>query len=294
MISVEDAFDTFRSRLELSKTEQNDASRRQKDVRSCIGAAFDIEDDFLTGSYARHTKTKPLKDVDIFFCLGPDDRHWRDKRPIEVLRKFESVLAKEFGDDETELGRRCVTVEFDKKNPTADDEGKVLSVDAVPAIKVGSDYEIPDRILDRWIKTNPKSHADAAMAKNKALDQKWKPLVKMLKRWNRSAGKPIKPAFLIEVMAIDLIQAPLTSYSEEVQRFFAAARTAIAQEWPDPAGLGPPVSDQMDAAQQGIAVAALRDAEVRASRARRLDANGNTSGALALWGEIMGKYFPTR
>ena len=96
MISVEEAFDTFRSRLELSKTEQADASRRQTDVRNCICAEFDIEDDFLTGSYARHTKTKPLKDVDIFFCLGPDDKHWRDKPPIKVLRRFESVLSKEF------------------------------------------------------------------------------------------------------------------------------------------------------------------------------------------------------
>ncbi len=294
MISVDEAFDTFRRRLELSKTEQADASRRQRDVRKCIAAEFDIEDDFLTGSYARHTKTKPLKDVDIFFCLGSEDRHWRDKPPIEVLREFETVLAEQYGDDETELGRRCVTVEFDKKNPTTDEDGKVLSVDAVPAIKVGNDFEIPDRVLDRWIKTNPKAHADAAVTKNKALNQRWKPLVKMLKRWNRSAGKPIKPAFLIEVMAMDLIQGPLTTDSEEIQRFFAAARTAVTQDWPDPAGLGPPVSDQMDAAQRAIAVPALRDAEVRASRARRLDASGSTGDALALWREIMGKYFPTR
>ena len=32
--------------------------------------AFEIDDDFLTGSYARWTKTKPLKDVDIFCVSG--------------------------------------------------------------------------------------------------------------------------------------------------------------------------------------------------------------------------------
>ena len=30
---------------------------------------FAIDRSFLTGSYARYTKTKPLKDIDIFFVL---------------------------------------------------------------------------------------------------------------------------------------------------------------------------------------------------------------------------------
>ena len=35
-----------------------------------------------------------------------------------------------------------------------------------------------------------------------------RPLVKMIKRWNRSAGKPFKPSLLIEVMMQDLVDAP--------------------------------------------------------------------------------------
>ncbi|NJL94042.1 MAG: hypothetical protein HC915_10075, partial [Anaerolineae bacterium] len=57
-------------RLELSETERQDTIRRHNEVRECIRAKFDIDRDFLTGSYARHTKTKPLKDVDIFFVLS--------------------------------------------------------------------------------------------------------------------------------------------------------------------------------------------------------------------------------
>src|SRR5690606_18210906 len=103
---------------------------------------------------------------------------------------------KDFGADAVELGRRCVTVDFEKRNPTADEEGKVLSNDAVPAIELDDCYEIPDRILGRWIKTDPEIHAEKATAKNRELSGKWVPLVKMLKRWNRSAGKPISPSFL--------------------------------------------------------------------------------------------------
>src|SRR5207247_9358900 len=76
MISTQDAFRKFRSRLELNQKEQDDASRRQKEVRTVMDGAFDIDDDFLTGSYRRWTKTKPLKDVDIFCVLGSKHRSY--------------------------------------------------------------------------------------------------------------------------------------------------------------------------------------------------------------------------
>ena len=292
MRTVDEAFDEFRRRLELSSTEQRDAIRRHKDVRSCIAECFDIERDFLTGSYARHTKTKPLKDVDIFFCLDDDDNDWRNKPPSAVLDAFEECLAGKYHVDSVVQGRRCVTVEFDKRNPTADEEGKVLSNDAVPAYDLGAYYEIPDRNLGRWIKTNPDTHQENATAKNKECGAQWVPLVKILKRWNRSADKLIAPSFLIEVMALDLVDPPFTSYPSEVRRFFASAQDGILQDWPDPAGFGPPISDQMTAATRRAAIDGLRAAEVKAARAVRLEQQGKNGEALALWRGLMGKYFP--
>lgn len=294
MITVAEAFEEFRRRLELSETERKDAIRRHNDVRDCIRAEFDIDRDFLTGSYARHTKTKPLKDIDIFFCLGEKERHWRDKPPREVLDAFEKCLAKKNGSDNVEPGRRCVTVEFEKRNPTADEDGKVLSNDAVPAYELDDCYEIPDRDLGKWIKSDPEVHKEKATAKNKELGGKWVPLVKMLKRWNLTAGKPISPSFLIEVMALDIIDPPFTNYPSEIRRFLAAGLDAVGQDWPDPAGFGPPVSDQMTPAKQEEAIAALRAAEVKASRAVHLEQQGKNGEALGLWREVMGKYFPTR
>jgi hypothetical protein len=293
MITVAEAFEIFRQRLELSDTEQQDAIRRRNDLSQCVRAAFDIEREFLTGSYARHTKTKPLKDVDIFFCLGKDEAKWRSKPPEEVLRAFEKCLAGEYGADCVELGRRCVTVEFEKRNPTADEEGRVLSNDAVPAYELEDCYEIPDRDLGKWVKTDPEIHKEKATTKNKALDGRWVPLVKMLKRWNRSANKPVAPSFLVEVMALELVDPPFTNYPSELRRFFAAALDGVMREWPDPAGYGPPVSDQMTAAKRSAAVAALRAAEVKAARAVHLEQQGKTGEALTLWRDVMGKYFPT-
>src|SRR2546425_1546149 len=96
MLTTLQAFEKFRQKLELSDTEKKDASRRQTDVRECIRSTFDIRADFLSGSYRRHTKTKPLKDVDVVFVLAEKEKWRRDKPPIEMLRAFEGCLNKRY------------------------------------------------------------------------------------------------------------------------------------------------------------------------------------------------------
>ncbi len=291
MITTEEAFEKFRQRLELSDTERKDTIKRHNEVRDLIRADFDVDRDILTGSYGRHTKTKPLKDVDIFFILGQKEKEkYRNQAPSVLLDAFLKTLRREYGDDAAEPGRRCATVEFEKN--TKDEEGKVLSIDAVPAFDLGDCYEIPDRVLGKWIKTDPEVHKEQATAKNKELGGNWIPLVKMVKRWNRSAGKPIKPSFLIEVMMQELVDAPFTTYPSEVRRFFGAALSGIERAWPDPAGYGPPVSDQMTADLVNAAKVMLRDAEMKAAMAVRHEQQGRQGEAIALWREIMGKYFP--
>ena len=49
MLTPNEAFRKFRSKLELSQKEQDDASRRQKEIRAHMDESFKIADDFLTG-----------------------------------------------------------------------------------------------------------------------------------------------------------------------------------------------------------------------------------------------------
>jgi hypothetical protein len=292
-VTVPEAFDIYRGRLEITQTEQDDAARRQKDVRASIQEKFDIERDFLTGSYGRHTKTKPLQDVDIFFVLGAGEKHRREEDPGRVLDAFEECLTAAYGREQVDRDRRCLTVYFEKRNQTQHPEGKILSVDVVPAFSAGKHYEMPDTTLGKWIKTDPEIHAEKTTKKNDKLDGNWVPLVKMLKAWNRSAEKPIKPSFLVEVMALQLVDPPFNNYPDEARRFFAAAAAQIHDTWPDPAGLGPVVSDQMTPALCSAAEVKLRSAEVLAARAYRAEQQGHQGEALALWKNIFGDYFPS-
>jgi len=291
MLTTNQAFEKFRQRLEISDTEQKDASRRQNEVRDCIREGFDLKTDFLSGSYRRHTKTKPLKDVDIMFILGSKEKWRRDKPPVETLQAFETRLKKKYKD--VEIGRRSVTVEFEKVYYPEDHDGKVLSIDAVPAFEcTGGDYEIPDKVTGTWIKTNPDKHKEQATAKNKEVDGKWVPLVKMAKAWNQANGKPVKPSFLIEVIAEELVEAPFSNYPDEIRNFFAAMEANLQRSWPDPAGLGPPVSDQMTPQLIADARKALQEAQRKATLARRSEETGYQGEALRIWREVLGDYFP--
>jgi len=113
MLTLDEAFRKFKSRLELNDREQKNASNRHIEVREHIRARFAINCDFLTGSYARHTKTKPLKDIDIFFMLAESERKkYRDKAPGVVLDDFHSALVDKYGKDAVRKQGRSVNVDF--------------------------------------------------------------------------------------------------------------------------------------------------------------------------------------
>src|SRR2546428_11920411 len=110
MLTTAQAFEKFRQRLELGDTERKDAETRQAEVRECIREGFDLKTDFLSGSYRRHTKTKPLKDVDVMFILGEKEKWRRSKPPVETLEAFEKCLRKKYTEEgQVEIRRRSVT-----------------------------------------------------------------------------------------------------------------------------------------------------------------------------------------
>ena len=107
-----------------------------------VGGGIDVTRDFLTGSYGRHTKTKPLKDVDIFVVLGPARLRWRGQPALGVLQEIERILVGEFGGDRVEIARRSVHVDFGV-HIVDDVSDKVVSLDVVPAFEEGGYFVIP-------------------------------------------------------------------------------------------------------------------------------------------------------
>jgi predicted nucleotidyltransferase len=297
MLSIEEAFRKFKSRLELNDREQKNASDRQKEVREYLDTKFGIARSFLTGSYARHTKTKPLKDIDIFFVLKESENHYRSKAASVVIDDFHAALVGKYGKDAVRKQSRSVNVDFGVVIDAEDNtDYRVVSVDVVPAFAKGDDYEIPDTDSGKWIKTNPEIHAAKATAAHQAFSSEWKGLVRMVKYWNnnsRHGEKPVKPSFLIEVMALQCLYGGWQGrFDYELQGFFSTLADRILDEWPDSAGLGSPISNGMDAARKQRAkellLAASRDASNAINHARQ----GRNGDALKAWRALFGPKFP--
>jgi hypothetical protein len=98
--------------------------------------ALDIETDFLTGAYRRHTKTKPLRDVDIMIVLK--DRSYLSRHPHEILEAVRAILAPYYGSDRVWCDRFAVRVDFG--------------------------LNVVDDVTGEWIATNPKIHEELATA----------------------------------------------------------------------------------------------------------------------------------
>jgi hypothetical protein len=267
-------------------------------VRDYLATKLAVERSFLTSSYARHTKTKPLKDVDIFFVLKESERHYRSKAPSVVLTDLYDALVEKYGTKAVRKQSRSVNVDFGIIVDADDNtDYRVVSVDAVPAYTAGDDYEIPDNDNGKWIRTNPGTHAEKATAAHQAFSNEWKGLVRMVKYWNNNSrhgnDRPVKPSFLVEVMALECLYGGWQGrFDYELQGFFSTLADRITDEWPDPAGLGPPISNSMDDTrrQRGreLLLAASRDATLAINHVR----DGRNGEALKAWRALFGPKFP--
>lgn len=283
---VDDAFANLRRTLEITQTESDLAAKRHKAIRDSVAQAWQLEDDFLTGSYRRNTKTKKLKDVDIFVVIdrtGPQ-AGLRRKTPAAILDALAEVLRQTY--DGVVVDQMACTIQFG----SAED---IMSFDVVPAFKrtsAGGGYEIPDTTTAVWIATNPKTHHEMSTAKNKDCDEKFVPFVKMVKGINRELNEPVR-SFLLEIMAQKLVKTPFGRYQDEVRWFLATAVDGIYDPWPDPAKLGPDVNI-LTTSERGTASNALRGALAMAEEAIRLEDDGQERAAVEEWRRLFGWRMP--
>jgi len=285
MSIVGHAFNGLKKNLEITATEADTASSRHQRIRDHVRLHWNLVDDFLTGSYRRHTKTKPLKDVDIFVVISAngDQGHLRDEPPRVVLDRLLEVIQIKW--KSAFVDGMAVVIPFGPQDA-------ITSMEVVPAFeRAGGGWYIPDPDRGRWLATNPKVHSELSTLKNKECDEKFVPFVKMVKTANRELGGRIEPSFLAEVMAHSIIRAPFINYSDELVNFFVNAAERIDQKFDDPAGLGGDVNT-MTATQRALAKSALLEARAIAERAVDLADDGQERAAVAEWQKLFGRRMP--
>jgi predicted nucleotidyltransferase len=283
MSYVDDAFDKLRSNLEITQTEQDLAATRHNLVRDHIRASWKLLDDFLTGSYARRTKTKKLKDVDIFVVIDPKGPQGQlangtGTAAVSALRK---VLSTGWTDLETD--EHVVTINYPGE--------EVASFEIAPVFpRKGGGYLIPNGAS--WMATDPTKHANLVTEKNQKCDGKFVPFVKMVKGINREANDAIKPSFLLEVMGLDLVLEPFGRYRDEIRFFLASAADRLIDDWPDPAGLGRDVNSGIPKTERQALARSVRDWLAVVEEALLLENDGKERAAVDKWRKLFGWRMP--
>lgn len=280
---IDDAFDNLKSNLEITKTESTLAQTRHQLIRKHIEASWELLDHFLTGSYRRQTKTKKLKDVDIFVVIDPagPQGSLANGPARSVIDALAEVLATRWKDIETD--DNVVTINYGDED--------VASYEIAPVYpRTGGGYRMPNGV--EWTDTDPQIHAQLVTAKNKQCDGQFVPFVKMAKGINREAGEPIAPSFQIEVMGLDLVLPPFGRYRDEIRFFLASVADRIRENWPDPAGLGPDVNAGISIQRRNKLSGIVQTWLAVAEDALLLESDGKERAAVEKWRELFGWRMP--
>jgi hypothetical protein len=161
----------------------------------------------LSGSYARDTAVKKIKDVDILLFVDPKYKDEEDsaKATIDLLVNALDGLPKALGDENGKVDaalslkrqRRSVLVHV-----TIDENE--FDMDIVPSVYEGDNPEpldVPDRDLSKWISSNPLGYSQALSDLNQDQEEKIVPLIKMFKHWRDAQMKYRRPkSYWLECM----------------------------------------------------------------------------------------------
>lgn len=283
MRTVQRAFEEFLQELELTDAEREDASGQHTRLREALQQRMAVADNFLSGSYRRHTAIRPLNDIDVFLVLKENEDHDRDSTPDAVLTKIQDTLEEIWPGKTATVQSRSVNIEF---------SGTGIAYDVVPAFADGDGvYLIPDRDVGGWIQTNPKIHAERSTAANELAGKKLKPLLKALKHANCHHDGECR-SFHLEVLSWSALTAAPDTYLAGFITMIEGIAATICVACPDPAGLGPDIGPPLTRCQRSQTWLS-RMAEL-AREARSLAEDGRVGAAHAKLRELFGPKWPER
>lgn len=282
--SLEAALKSIARAIEPTKAQKKSAAASHRYLRSILRTGDiggRIVGDYLSGSYARDTATRPLEDVDIIFLIDPEK--WPrgflglggTPRPSEVLQTFAGALRYRYERTSAFSQRRSIRLELNH-----------VHIDCVPAIPLPETNYIlvGDRKEDVWVRSSPKIHQLLISELNLRNGGYLKPIVKVLKAWNRSLPPAAQlRSFCIETMAVTVIRAwGCSSLEDGISKYFdflSTFRERGVLDWtghlgiymdvwhgmvvPDLAGTGGNVAS-------GVAPERMRRFQEQATRAREL------------------------
>lgn len=245
--------DYVRTNLSPKKREREMISKQYEQLEKVLSGQI-----FQNGSYARHTSTTPVNDLDTFYVLPESVRKRVIERAINpeeltidnILNDLAEALRKEYGNEARIVVQpHSVGIFFGSEDD--------FSIDVVPAQPADDGlFWVPETALRsvrsrralyesksstrlRWIKSDPKGYISQATVLDDATKGAFRKAAKFVKKWKRGCKNvnkefPLK-SFHVEIMVTELLKAQRAlSCFDAVQRFFSLLPIAIVKrQYPD-------------------------------------------------------------
>ncbi len=207
-VYVTKRFQTFQDNLALTANQVEDGQTKYKGVVSCLNAAYwghnsEIQNAFCIGSWAKDTRIRPPRDVDLYFVL-----------PLAVYQRFEaygssvnkqSALLQEV---KSKLLGTYWSSSIKGDGPAVLAGFTSYNVEIVPAFLYDSNdhsyYVCDTKNGGRYITTKPLHEVHAIQAADARNNHNVRRLIRMLKCWQAWCSVPIK-SFYLELLAINFL-----------------------------------------------------------------------------------------
>lgn len=293
-MALQKDFNTFLSNIEPSKSTVSYISSIQTNLRTYLkthdGYSSVYRDSFLSGSYAKHTSIRPVKDdkkrdVDIIVVT----EHLKSDDSAEVLQELCDVLLESTKYDTAEIQHHSVGVEMGQ-----------VSVDIVPVIIDSDDdtvYWICDSESGNWTKTDPKGHEDWSTSVNQDNNNNYKPLIKIFKWWrhmNCPDDKRYPKGITLEKIIADNLGDSTASTEDFLIETMENIVAAYKEEYSDKGRL-PRIDDPSEKIESNDLLAGYKGDDFNAfidkinDQIRTLNDEGTDNDT---WRKILGTEFP--
>lgn len=277
------SFSRFVENISLTGDHKDTANARKDRIVSLLGNTLTILDAFSSGSIPKGTALTTQADLDVIVVLHYS-KHLKGKSCEQALQDVRDALGK-YRTNVRKNGQ-AVTLHYESWP----------NVDIVPVAVIRNDdktvnrYDVPDMNTGVWLPSRPRKHAIAINDKAKECGSHFKPLVRMIKQWNKEHSD-LMESYHIEVLALNIFQGPMTDYSWEAYWFFREAVSLVEGPLAYETGYA---DDYLDASSRAEILKRLKTARDKACDAWYLTYNGRTQheAAIEIWRQIFGGKFP--
>lgn len=324
--TVNTAFAEFMEDVVNLDSTQTKIARASRDNLLTNIKSFSGDSDFFSingsrclryGSFERHTKLRPLDDIDLMVCIsGSDDRKYSQAEngiyymgandadiknglntlytdhlnSTKVINRFISKLSKlnDYSKAEMHKNHEAATLKLKSYD---------WNFDIVPCFYCTGDfYLIPDG-NGNWKKTNPQIDNDRTTEINQAHNGRLLELIRLVKYWNNRRITYTMSSYMLECMILNRYENMSTPdkwwIDVEFKNTLQYLSTAIYYSVNDPKGIQGDLNPFCYTDKVKISEA-LSNAHTKAVEALSHEVNDkNQKAAINKWREVFGASFPT-